>query len=168
MRTFKKRIFSALGGAAVLSTLVFGFYLWKAALIVSGFKAKCLCSDVFVSGRDAASVLAEDLQPVGALYPLRFDDAKIDYERRTVTASVKGFAERKAVYRDGLGCTLVIGTTEQKLRDQVIPAPAVDTRVDEDGTWPQGEMVDTEHPPPAVNREKLNEAVDWAFQELAR
>ncbi len=166
MRTFTKRIVLAMGIAVPFSTLVFVFYLWKAALIVSGFKAKCLCSDVFVSRRDPESVLAEDLQPVGPLYPLRFDDARIDFKSRTVTASFMGLAERKAIYREGLGCTLVIGTTEQKLRSQVSITPAIYAGADENGTWPGGEMVDTEHLSPAVNREKLEAAMDGAFSEI--
>lgn len=165
MRTSIKRILSALGVAVALSTVVFGFYLWKTALVVSGFKAKCLCSDIFVSGRDPASVLAEDLEPVGALYPLRFDDAKIDYGRRTVTASFWGFAERKAIFRDGLGCTMVIGTTEEKLRSETIPVSTIDARGDGNEIWPDGEMVDTEKLPPSVDGKKLNEAVEWAFRE---
>ncbi len=165
MRTSTKRILSVLGIAVVLSIVVFGYYLWKTALVVSGFKAKCLCSDVFVSGRDPASVLAEDLEPVGALYPLRFDDAGIDYARRTVTASFWGFAERKAIFRDGLGCTLAIGTTEEKLRSETIPVFTTDTHGDGNGIWPDGEKVDTANLPPAVDGKKLNEAVEWAFRE---
>ncbi|MGA3115321.1 MAG: serine hydrolase [Syntrophobacteraceae bacterium] len=165
MRTSTKRILSALGVVIALCTVVFGFYLWKAALVVSGFKAKCLCSDVFVSRRDPATVLTEDLEPVGALYPLRFDDAKIDYTRRTVTASFWGFAERKAIFRDGLGCSLVIGTTEDKLRSETIPVSTRDTHGDGNGIWPDGEMADTEKLPPAVDGKKLNEALEWAFRE---
>ncbi len=165
MRTSTKRILSTLGVAIALSTVVFGFYLWKAALVVSGFKAKCLCSDIFVSRREPASVLAEDLDPVGALYPLRFDNAKIDYGRRTVTASFWGFAERKAIFREGLGCTLVIGTTEEQLRSETIPISTIATHGDGNGIWPDGEMVDTENLPPAVDVKKLNEAVEWAFRE---
>ncbi len=165
MRTSTKRILSALGVAIALSTAVFGFYLWKTALVVSGFKAKCLCSDIFVSGRDPASVLAEDLEPVGALYPLRFDDTTIDYSRRTVTASFRGFAERKAIFRDGLGCTLVIGTTEEKLRSETIPVSTTDTHGDRNRIWPDGEMVNAEKLQPSVDGKKLDEAVEWAFRE---
>ncbi len=165
MRMSTKRILSALGVAVALSTAVFGFYLWKTALVVSGFKAKCLCSDIFVSGRDPASVLAEDLEPVGALYPLRFDNTTIDYSGRTVTASFRGFAERKAIFRDGLGCTLVIGATEEKLRSETIPVSTTDTHGDGNRIWPDGETVDAEKLPPAVDGKKLNEAVEWAFRE---
>ncbi|MGP8195745.1 MAG: serine hydrolase, partial [Syntrophobacteraceae bacterium] len=105
MRTSARRLLGFLVAAVVLCSIFSGFYLWKAALVASGYKAKCLCSDVFVSRRESASVLAEDLLPVGALYPLRFVDAEINYTTRTVKTSIMGFAERKAVFREGLGCT---------------------------------------------------------------
>ena len=116
MRTSARRLLGSLVAAVVLCSIFFGFYLWKAALVVSGYKAKCLCSDVFISRREAASVLAEDLLPAGALYPLRFADAQIDYKTRTVRTSIMGFAERKAVFREGLGCTLAIGAAEEQAR----------------------------------------------------
>ncbi len=196
MRTFTRRLLGSLVAAVVLGSIFFGFYLWKAALVASGYKAKCLCSDVFISRREPASVLAEDLLPAGALYPLRFVDAEIDYSARTVKTSIMGFAERKAVFREGLGCTLAIGVAEEQLRacgnkeagsgeqeagrgkqeagrgaaeEQLRyggnPAPAGDTHGDENGTWPDGETVDTGHPPPAVDAGKLNQAVEWAFME---
>ncbi|MFZ0944814.1 MAG: serine hydrolase [Syntrophobacteraceae bacterium] len=165
MRTSARRLLGFLVAAVVLCSIFSGFYLWKAALVASGYKAKCLCSDVFVSRRESASVLAEDLLPVGALYPLRFVDAEINYTTRTVKTSIMGFAERKAVFREGLGCTLAIGTTEEQLRSGGNPAPGRDTRGDENGTWPDGETVDTGHPPPAVDADKLSQAVEWAFME---
>ncbi len=165
MRFSVKRILLILGIAVVLSSVSFGVYLWKAALVFSGYKAKNLCSAIFVSGRAPANVLAEDLSPVGVLYPLRFVDAEIDYTGRTVTASIKGFAERKAIFRDGLGCTLVIGDFKDQAGSEGITLPCKDNHREENGIWPDGEMVDTEHLPPAVERKKLDYAMEWAFQE---
>jgi hypothetical protein len=165
MRPFTKRLLAILGTAAVLSAVFLGFYLRQVAFVVTGFEAKCMCSNVFISKREQTSVLAEDLLPVGALYPLRFADTKIDYNRRTVKASIMGFAEREAVFRDGVGCTLVIGTTEEQVRSGPVPVPGADIRAHENGIWPDGETVDTEHLPPAVDSEKLNQAVEWAFGE---
>ncbi len=167
MRPFTKRLLAALGTVVVLSGMLLGFYLRKVAFIVTGFEAKSMCSDLFVSGREPASVLAEDLRPVGALFPLRFAYAEIDDKRRIVKASIMGFAEREAIFREGLGCTLVIGATEKQLRSEPIPVLDADTRVHESGIWPDGETVDIEHLPPAVDGKKLNDAVEWAFKESA-
>ncbi len=165
MRTYAKRLLTILGVAVILSTTVFAFYLWKAALIVTGYEAKCLCSDVFVSGREPSPVLSQDLKPVEALYPLRFVDVEFDYGRRTVKASIKGFAKREAIFRDGLGCTLVIGEPEEKLRSESILMAGAAANRHKNGIWPDGEIADTADLPPEVDGKKLGEAVEWAFSE---
>ncbi|MBS3963259.1 MAG: serine hydrolase [Methylomonas sp.] len=91
----------------VLGALSFGGWLLHDTLVVGvGYKAKMLCSGVFVSRLDPEAVLtdlhAEDL---GAL---RHIDASIDRGAEAVTASFLGTVRRRAVYRNGLGCTLVL------------------------------------------------------------
>ena len=78
----------------------------------SGHKAKVLCSDVFVSKRDPAPILREDL--AGDYQGNRYFQTKINYEDQSVTASSFGFAKRKAVFRPGLGCTVVNDYSIQK------------------------------------------------------
>ncbi|OJF97321.1 serine hydrolase domain-containing protein [Pararhizobium antarcticum] len=70
-----------------------------------GYAAKIVCSNVFIAGRDAETVLAEDVQAPG--HPLlRFVRVSVDVARKTVTARMFGFAAPgHAVYREGLGCT---------------------------------------------------------------
>ena len=68
-----------------------------------GHKARVLCSGVFVSKRTPAAVLA-DLQ-VDDLSVLQYVNASIDTVAHTVTARALG-VERRAVYREGLGCAL--------------------------------------------------------------
>jgi len=68
-----------------------------------GHKAKVLCSGVFVSKRTPAAVLA-DLQ-VDDLSVLQYVNASIDTTAQSVAARVLG-VERRAVYREGLGCAL--------------------------------------------------------------
>jgi CubicO group peptidase (beta-lactamase class C family) len=82
---------------------------WRAATAMTvgvGHKAKTLCSGVFVSRRDAVAVLA-DLE-ADDLAPLKYIDASIDSISQSVTASLWGAVTREAVYREGLGCALVL------------------------------------------------------------
>lgn len=74
-----------------------------------GYAAKIVCSNVFIAGRDADAVLAEDVQAPG--HPLlRFVRISVDEVRKTVTARMFGFAAPgHAVYREGLGCTTLSG-----------------------------------------------------------
>jgi CubicO group peptidase (beta-lactamase class C family) len=75
-----------------------------------GHKARVLCSGVFVSQRAPAAVLA-DLQ-VDDLSILQYVNASIDTATHTVTARALG-VERRAIYREGLGCALELDTLTQ-------------------------------------------------------
>jgi CubicO group peptidase (beta-lactamase class C family)/uncharacterized membrane protein YkvA (DUF1232 family) len=92
-----------------------GWYAWRVAHVATGFAAKTVCSGVFVSGRAPEAVLAEDIAPYRnpALAPVRVE---VDRARGVASARFLGFAERQAVHRDGLGCTLAIGTTVDALK----------------------------------------------------
>jgi hypothetical protein len=94
-------------GAALLLVLVFGVWRGGQALAIGvAYKSKMLCSGTFVSQRDPAAVLG-DLH-IDDLSILRFIDASVDASARSVTASAFGFVTRRAVYREGLGCALVL------------------------------------------------------------
>jgi hypothetical protein len=104
-------------GAAVGVVLLAGGPVALAALQVGiAHKARTLCSGVFVSRRDPAAVLNE-LQS-DDLAALRYFPAAVDAIRRSVTASLFGLVVRRAVYREGLGCALVLdGLTPPALAD---------------------------------------------------
>jgi CubicO group peptidase (beta-lactamase class C family) len=92
--------------------------------IATSYAAKTVCSCVYVSGREARSVLAEDL------YAVDFVEVRIDSAQQLVRAHYKGLAEAVAVYRPGLGCTLVNGTPLTGLRQLgglALPAAEPDT-----------------------------------------
>lgn len=108
----------------------------------SGYAAKIVCSNVFLAGRDPADVLATDVQAPG--HPLlRLMRQSVDYEDKTVTASLLGiFAPGHAAYREGFGCAGVpdgdFDTARQVVGDVALPphagAPAPDA------PWPDGEV----------------------------
>ena len=102
--------------------LVLGIrYAWFSFPIMSGFTAKNMCSCVFVAGRPDSSVAAEELGD----FPLSLADYEVDVDKKSVTATVFGMAKKKAFYREGLGCTLVIELSEEAIRKQVAPAVVV-------------------------------------------
>lgn len=94
-------------------------YCWKSFPIVSGYAAKYAASNIFVGNRDEESLRKEDL---GA-FPFTLASFTVNYSDSSVTASVAGLAKRKAIYRRGVGCTLVQGLTEQQLRNQHFNLP---------------------------------------------
>lgn len=86
---------------AVLGMFFFVFY--PKTPIITGFAAHSVCSCHFIAGREQAVVERED-NDIDVI-----SQAKnvIDEQAQTVTSSIFGFRERKAVYREGLGCVLV-------------------------------------------------------------
>jgi len=119
--------------------------------IISGYGAKVLCSGVFVAGRDPGQVIKNDLSG----FPINLGTYTVDRADSSVTGNVWGFAARKAIYRYGLGATLVSGMTEQELREQRME-PAAAPEVDADTMdWPSGDRVSRA----AVDTAVLGEAV---------
>jgi len=164
----KKRIWT---GIIIILALLFGFIgyfvianysTFQLAPIGIGYKAKILCSGVFVSQRDIQAVLSEDL-----CYPstLGMVSTKINYEDRSVTASVYGLMKRRAIYRDGLGSTLVTSSAEDDILAQPFALLPLLPEYPESVPWPTGDKMPIHDIPPNVDMELLQQAVDNAFAE---
>src|SRR5258705_7336441 len=99
----------------LLAGLTYGIhYAWISFPIISGFDAKNVCSCVFVEGRNEKDVKKEELGD----FPESLGNVRIDWQDSSVTAKVWGFATRKAIYRKGLGCTLVNEISENLIKSQ--------------------------------------------------
>lgn len=121
----KKTIFRIL--LAVLLAAILGgcVYLNSLMPIITGYAAKNLASDVFVSGREPADVEALDLN----FSFIKFTRNKVDFENHTVTSRFL-WSKSQALYREGYGVTLLRGKNAlarlqaQKYPDVVnIPGP---------------------------------------------
>ncbi|HTR29016.1 MAG TPA: serine hydrolase, partial [Puia sp.] len=112
--------------------------------IISGYGAKVLCSGVYVAGRQPEQVITDDLSG----FPLNLGTYTVDRADSSVTGKVWGMAARKAVYRAGLGATLLSGMTEDELRGQRMEragAPVVDQ---DTINWPMGDRAPGRIDPP--------------------
>jgi CubicO group peptidase (beta-lactamase class C family) len=140
-------------------------YYYPTAKLGSGILAKTLCSGVFVSHRDPEKVREEDL--TGPPYePLeKFPQPKVERDAKRVRASFFGLGRQTAIFREGLGCTLVDGTTEEELRAQSAGLPAPAPASNPEALWPKGERVDLEAIPPGVDRAALKAGIEAAFAE---
>jgi len=135
------------------------YVLARMAPIATAYMAKSLCSGVFVSGRPADRVIGEDI--VADNHPLlRFLRASVNEGGRSAAVSFLGAARREAVYRPGLGCTLSVGVSETVLTSASTAQGARSPAASE-----PAEDLSTSVPDPAVDAEKLQAAVDWAFAE---
>ena len=89
--------------ALIAATLVFSI---RVLSIGTAYKAKMLCSDVFVAGRLPQDALA-DLE-VDDLKPLSIVNAKIDRNSHTAAATTLfGAIAYRAQFRGDTGCSLV-------------------------------------------------------------
>jgi CubicO group peptidase (beta-lactamase class C family) len=161
---FIKKFKRILIGLGILLLIVVGYLVYRGVCIGTAYKAKTLCSGVFVSLRTPESVLSQDLG-VDDLSILKYFNADINFTSQTVTSNLFGLAKRTALYRKGLGCTLVIDTAEEKLRAQAAGFDSPGTQTRKDLLWPDGEMVRTEPLPREIKKELLGRAVDEVFSE---
>lgn len=147
----------------VLFILVFGaaaYYIYFALPIGTGYTAKYMCSSIFVTGNSEVETFEEEIRPGNILFNLI--TSRVDYDNKTVTARGLGlFHEKTAVYREGLGSTLVIGDDIER---EVSGLPLRFSNSSAE-PWPRGDYIDTGDIPPSVDRNKLEEAINFAFTE---
>ena len=103
---------------AVLAAALIGGCLYLNSLlpIITGYAAKNLASDVFVSGREPADVEALDLH----FSFIKFTRNKVDFENKTVTSRFL-WGKSVAAWRDGYGVTLLRGKKAAELQAEKYP-----------------------------------------------
>lgn len=117
IRVRTRTVWAAIAAAAVAVTAGYAAYIVP---VLVAYKAKQLCSGVFVSGhdpRDAEVRLERDDLPI-----LDYIDAAVDPASRSATASF-GPVTREALYRGSTGCALAPdGAVPQRGEDTRLPA----------------------------------------------
>jgi CubicO group peptidase (beta-lactamase class C family) len=155
VKTKHKRILGVIAGCLGLASLgVGGWLALRIFPIGTGAVAKTVCSDVFVAGREAEGLLAEELPKAF------FVSYEVDASAGTVTADAYGLQAKTAVHRPGLGCALALDVEPEQLRAEgfeVTPRPA------SDAPWPAGEGTDPRPDPPGLDRAALEAAIDEVF-----
>jgi CubicO group peptidase (beta-lactamase class C family) len=161
-----KRILLGMGIAVIILLAVAGWYLSDTLPISTGHTAKIICSNVFVSGRDAENIFNEDIAPLHFLFAIT--NFNVDQDNKTVSADSFGFAQLKALYRDGCGCTIVKGLAEDELRKQeigYIPPPGDLVAQRSKMPWPAGNHGPVVSLPSGIDAQKLDRAIEAAFSE---
>lgn len=127
----------------------------------AGF-AKIMCSAVFITGLDP-DFAAENVGYFTAPYEERAKLGRpvVDEVNRTVSVTVPNGATRTAVYTVGQGCvTLPVGSTSLNYQPKVVPPLTPD---DPEIPWPMGNKVPDDPFPAELNKIKVLEAVNAAF-----
>ncbi len=133
-----------------LAFLGYGIYYTGLMMqVLTGFGAKQLCSCVFVSQRTEASILADDLNR----FPYSLATYEINRLAQWTESRMGPWASRRAIYRDGLGCVLLINTETTPDPPSILP-PIV-----EDQPLCESQAMTT------VDYEQLNATLEQAFAE---
>lgn len=159
MKTFKRVLLIAVAFLIIYAAQ----YAWRAFPIISGYSAKDVCSCVFVAGRDVTDVVNNELNS----FPLSLGRVTINAADSSATATVWGMAKRKAIYRRGLGCTLVVGLSEEEIRNQHPRLATTPSSLSDSLPWPVGNK-SVARLPQEIDSVKLNQAIDHAFLETSQ
>ena len=135
-------------------------YAWISFPLISGFDAKQVCTCVFVSNRNTEDLDTTEMSS----FPFSLGSYKVNVRDSSVTSSVWGVATKKAIYRNGIGCTLINDVPEKQVRSQVFNIPPVPVINTDSIQWPYGDML-ADSLPSKIDAAKLKAAVDKAFTE---
>ena len=98
-----KKILQLISVSVVIGLLYFGFTTYPKLDLISGFSAKSIASGHFIDHRSQELIEQGD----NDINLIDLAQNTIDEKGLFATASVNGVKERKAIYREGLGATLI-------------------------------------------------------------
>jgi CubicO group peptidase (beta-lactamase class C family) len=131
-------------------------HLPAAIEVATGMGAKLACSGRYISGLSEQQLVDDvaSYSPANRLLDIRYDAA-----RKTSTASMFGFKQASARFREGLGCTLDIGDTSSL---DGVHAPVTVPGIE---AWPAGSRVESIVPGLQRSLDQLLEADNRAGLE---
>ncbi|RTY97905.1 class C beta-lactamase-related serine hydrolase [Flavobacterium sp. RSP49] len=98
-----KKVFKYVGFASFIGIFYVGFTSYPKLDLISGFSAKSIASGHFIDNRSQKMIEKGD----NDIDMIDLAKNKIDATGKFAIASVYGLKERKAIYREGLGATLI-------------------------------------------------------------
>ena len=98
-----KRLFKFVGFASFIGIFYLGFTTYPKLDLISGFSAKSIASGHFIDNRSQEMIEKGD----NDIDMIDLAKNKIEDMGKFAAASVYGLKERKAIYREGLGVTLI-------------------------------------------------------------
>jgi len=120
-------------GAVLIAVAI---YLNSLLPIITGYAAKNLCSDVFVSDRKPENVESVDLN----FSFIKLTKNSVNYDEKSVTSHFL-WGQSKAIYRNGFGVTLLRDIKEESLRKVNYPASAKPGYSQDTIKWPLGNIL---------------------------
>jgi CubicO group peptidase (beta-lactamase class C family) len=152
-----KKIFRLIGLVLLAAVIYFGFDTYPKLDLISGFAAKSVASGHFIDNRSIDLIEKTDN-----------DIPKIDWANNTVddlekfaTATVFGLKERKAIYREGLGATLINDDFDVSKKYDVPKRTVLNNNL----PFPYGNLEPKKEILPNIDYEKLNATIENAFDK---
>lgn len=135
MKTGKKVLY---GFLVILLLAITGgaIYINSLLPIITGYAAKNLCSDVFISRRQPSDVESTDLN----FSFIKYVKNKVDFSEKSVTSRFL-WKRSKAIYREGLGVTLVRDIPEESIRNRSFMKKSVPEYSRDTIPWPLGNLL---------------------------
>lgn len=143
-----------------LLIIIAGYIFITFPPVMAGMAAKTICSCVYITGRTPESVKEKELQ----VFPgLSSSTIRLNDTDSTVTATVL-WKTSKAIFRKGLGCTLLAQQSEDEVKARPIILPREPYANQDTIPWPTGdrtmEVVDRD-----VNYDLIKQVIARAFNE---
>ena len=152
-------------GAAGMVTAVVVFRPGQAVRVATGLVSHTLCSETFVAGLDPDQTFAETVSTMPGIRRLvPWLHYRVDRAARDVSTTLGGRFEMRAVYHDGVGCTVVHPASVSAATP--LPAPSAAASMNAAGAPGAGRDIAG----PAVVEpasEPLRAALDRVFAEPA-
>lgn len=137
--------------------IYFGITTYPKLDLISGFSAKSMASGHFLDNRSVETIqLGDNDIPLVRLAKLGYDE-----NGKFATASVYGLKERKAIYREGLGATL-INDDFDVTKPYEVPKR---TKINNNLPFPYGNLEPKDTVFSNIDYKKLNAAVENAFDK---
>jgi CubicO group peptidase (beta-lactamase class C family) len=152
-----KKFLKIFGLILIIALVYLRISIYPQLDLISGFSAKSVASGHFLDNRSLEIIEATDN-----------NIPKVDWATNTIndasqfaTSKVYGLKERKAIYREGLGATLIDAAFDQK-KPYLIPNR---TKTTSNLPFPYGDLEQKDSLFSNIDYEKLQKAVDNAFDK---
>lgn len=149
----KKKIIRVVLIVLVLGLFYAGYYIYARLPIITAYAAKDMCSCVFIGARDPQNVKDNEFQ----FSLVKYADAEVDYDNKTVTATVFGLGEKKAYYHPQKGCAILNEVDAKEYLQNAVPPVVFDTTF--------YKPLNINITDPNVNYDLLNTAINNAFKD---
>ncbi|MBC5840410.1 serine hydrolase [Flavobacterium sp. F-380] len=152
-----KKSFKIIGLALLIALLYLGFTTYPKLDLISGFSAKSVASGHFIDNRSKEMIEKGD----NDINLLDLASNVIDDAGEFAKSSVYGLKERKAIYREGLGATLI----DDKFDTTKPYNTPKRNKIANNLIYPYGDVEQKDTVFSNVDYAKLNTAVSSAFDE---